>query len=71
MLGRFTIRSHKSGARTRKPDSDVLQKVAQISSGPRPSSKSRSRGMSTLTGSVYGWLSEQTEDQWASIEGAS
>ena len=63
MLGRFTIRSQKSGARTPKPDSDVLRKVAQISSGPRPFSKSRSPGMSTLTGSVYGWLSEQTEDQ--------
>ena len=46
MLGRFTIRSRVSGGKDAK-----AWKVVQISSGP--SSKSRRRGMSSLTGSVY------------------
>src|ERR1700722_19308845 len=42
---------------------DASEKMVSGLSGPQPSSESRDPGMSTLTGSVFGWVSEQTEDQ--------
>lgn len=58
MLGRFTIRSQNPGQGRQslegRPDFIRPPTVLQNPGG---------QGMSTLTGSVYGWLSEQTEDQ--------
>src|ERR1700747_1270642 len=63
MFGRFAIRSHKSGQGRQNLTRMFLRRWPRFHQAPGRSSKGRSPGMSTPTGSVYGWLSEQTEDQ--------